>query len=131
MISRSRIWYAFFNAGITVMVGVAASSILQGIIRRDSGFFAVAWLGVLFGIPIVLGLLLAAFVVFLLARKANRVTQLVALVTGTTMGLGVGIVIDAPLLPVWASTLVGAAAGGVWWRTLATANPLQLPANTR
>jgi len=116
--SKSRLALAFLCAGVTVVVGIMASSMFQALIHRDDGFLAAAWLVPFFGLPFILAALLAACAVFGVARAVGRVTKPVAVGTGVLFGAVVALVTRIPMLPLWAACLVGAAAGWVWWQVL-------------
>ena len=123
--SRSRIALAlaFACAGITLTVAIMASGVVQTALSGDRGYLAVAMMVPLFGLPYILAALLAAYAAYRVARSLGRVNGRVAVGVGLVGGAAVALLLRAPLLPLWAACLVGAATGAVWWQVLNAAPP--------
>ena len=100
------------------------TSLVHGLLTGDTGFYPWIVMVPLFGWPFVLGLLLVAAIVYLLARRANVVSKRFTITTGVILGGIIGIIARMPLLPVWAAAVIGGLAGAVWWRVARVDRPV-------
>lgn len=116
MASRSRIFLAFIAGGLTTLLGVMLSSVVQALIRRDNSYAVGIAIVPLFGFPFVIAVMIGASLVYLVAKRAGVITRRFTIVTGAVLGAAIGHAARMPMMPVWSAMLIGAAAASVWWR---------------